>query len=169
MMKRQMHINLFIHGCGHHRAAWRHPNSRVEQQGDIRYYEELAQIAERGKLDAVFFADAGAVRSPEDGSPWFLEPLTCLAAMSRATEHIGLIATVSSTFFTPFHAARMLASLDHISGGRMGWNVVTSMFDTEARNYGYASMPDHAQRYSRAEEFIDVALRLWDSWGGRYR
>lgn len=164
MSKRQLHLNLFIHGCGHHRAAWRHPDSRVEQQGDIRYYEELAQIAERGKLDAIFFADAGAVNRVEDGSPWFLEPLTCLAAMSRATERIGLIATVSSTFFTPFHAARMLASLDHISGGRIGWNVVTSMFDSEARNYGYVSMPEHAQRYSRAEEFIDVALRLWDSW-----
>lgn len=164
MTKRQLHLNLFIHGCGHHRAAWRHPDSRVEQQGDIRYYEELARIAERGKLDAVFFADAGAVNNVEDGSPWFLEPLTCLAAMSRATERIGLIATVSSTFFTPFHAARMLASLDHISSGRIGWNVVTSMFDREARNYGYTAMPEHDRRYRRAEEFIDVALRLWDSW-----
>lgn len=160
-----MHINLFIYGCGHHRAAWRHKNSSVERLGDIGYYEELARIAERGKLDAVFFADGSSVDSVEDGPRWFLEPLTCLAALSRATERIGLIATVSSTFFTPFHAARMLASLDHISGGRIGWNVVTSMFDAEARNHGYPAMPAHEERYRRAEEFIDVVLGLWDSWG----
>ena len=164
-MARSMHINLFIYGCGHHRAAWRHPDSSVEQLGDIRYYENLARIAERGKLDAVFFADGSSVDSVEDGPRWFLEPLTCLAALSRATERIGLIATVSSTFFTPFHAARMLASLDHISGGRIGWNVVTSMFDAEARNHGYTAMPQHEERYRRADEFIDVVLRLWDSWG----
>lgn len=164
MSTRTMHLNLFIHGCGHHRAAWRHPESRVEQLGDIRYFEELARSAERGKLDAIFFADGNSVDSVEDGPRWFLEPLTCLAAMSRATERIGLISTVSSTFFTPFHAARILASLDHISNGRIGWNVVTSMFDAEARNHGYDAMPDHAYRYERAEEFIDVVLRLWDSW-----
>lgn len=164
MGTRGLHLNLFIHGCGHHRAAWRHPDSPVERLGDISYYEELARIAERGKLDAIFFADGNTVESVEDGPRWFLEPLTCLAAMSRATEHIGLISTVSSTFFTPFHAARMVASLDHISNGRMGWNVVTSMFDAEARNHGYEAMPDHAERYARAEEFVDVVLRLWDSW-----
>lgn len=164
MTTRKMHINLFIHGCGHHRAAWRHPDSSVERMGDIAYYEELARIAERGKLDAVFFADGNSVDSVEDGPRWFLEPLTCLAAMSRATDRIGLISTVSSTFFTPFHAARMVASLDHISQGRIGWNVVTSMFDAEARNHGYEAMPDHAHRYERAEEFVDVVLRLWDSW-----
>src|SRR5690625_1289897 len=84
--------------------------------------------------------------------------------MSRATRHIGLVSTVSSTFYTPFHAARMLASLDHISGGRIGWNVVTSMFDAEAQNHSLPRMPDHATRYARAEEFVDVVLRLWDSW-----
>src|SRR3546814_2278486 len=99
-----------------------------------------------------------------DGPRWFLEPLTALAAMSRSTEHIGLISTVSSTFYTPFHAARLVASLDHISKGRVGWNVVTSMFDSEARNHGYDAMPGHDWRYARAEEFVDVALRLWDSW-----
>lgn len=84
--------------------------------------------------------------------------------MSRATKRIGLVSTVSSTFYTPFHAARMLASLDHISGGRAGWNVVTSMFDAEARNHGLEQMPNHSGRYARAEEFVDVVLRLWDSW-----
>ncbi len=162
--KRMLHLNLFIFGCGHHRAAWRHPQSSVQRLGDIAYYEELARVAERGKLDAVFFADGHSCDNLADGPRWFLEPLTAMAAMSRATERIGLISTVSSTFFTPFHAARMMASLDHISHGRMGWNVVTSMFDSEARNHGYESMPDHAWRYGRAEEFIDAALRLWDSW-----
>ena len=159
-----LHINLFIMGCGHHKAAWRHANSPVERLGDIRYYEELARTAERGKLDAVFFADGSSVENVGDGPRWFLEPLTTLAALSRATERIGLISTVSSTFFTPFHAARMVASLDHISRGRIGWNVVTSMFDAEARNHGFEAMPDHAARYARAEEFVDVVLRLWDSW-----
>ncbi|MFH7564779.1 LLM class flavin-dependent oxidoreductase [Oceanimonas smirnovii] len=164
MNERMMHLNLFLFGCGHHRAAWRHPNSAVEQLGDIRYYERLAQTAERGKLDAVFFADGQSTGNVADGSYWFLEPLTAMAAMSRATDRIGFISTVSSTFFTPFHAARMMASLDHISNGRMGWNVVTSMFDVEARNHGYEAMPAHAERYRRAEEFVNAVLKLWDSW-----
>ncbi|MFP2769825.1 LLM class flavin-dependent oxidoreductase [Oceanisphaera sp. KMM 10153] len=162
--QRMMHLNLFLFGCGHHRAAWRHPDSAVEQLGDIRYYERLAQTAERGKLDAVFFADGQSTGNVADGSYWFLEPLTAMAAMSRATDRIGFISTVSSTFFTPFHAARMMASLDHISNGRMGWNVVTSMFDVEARNHGYESMPAHAERYRRAEEFVAAVIKLWDSW-----
>jgi len=161
---RMLHLNLFIFACGHHRAAWRHPDSSVARLGDIRYYESLAQLAERGKFDAVFFADGASVDNVADGPRWFLEPLTAMAAMSRATERIGLISTVSSTFFTPFHAARLMASLDHISAGRMGWNVVTSMFDAEARNHGYDAMPPHAWRYARAEAFVDAVMQLWDSW-----
>lgn len=164
-MAASMHLNLFIMGCGHHRAAWRHPDSSVELLGDISYYESLARTAERGKFDAVFFADGHAAGNVAGGPLWFLEPLTALAAMARATEHIGLISTVSSTFYTPFHAARMLASLDHISSGRMGWNLVTSMFDSEARNHNYPAMPPHTERYARAEEFADTVLALWDSWG----
>lgn len=159
-----MHINLFLFACGHHRAAWRHPYSYVGRLGDIGYYEQLARTAERGKLDAVFFADGQSADNLADGPKWFLEPLTTIAALSRATERIGFISTVSSTFYTPFHAARMLASLDHLSGGRIGWNVVTSMFDSEARNHGYEAMPDHDWRYRRAEEFVNVVLGLWDSW-----
>lgn len=159
-----MHINLFLFACGHHRAAWRHPYSSVGRLGDIAYYEQLARTAERGKLDAVFFADGQSADNLADGPKWFLEPLTTIAALSRATERIGFISTVSSTFYTPFHAARMLASLDHLSGGRIGWNVVTSMFDSEARNHGYEAMPDHDWRYRRAEEFVNVVLDLWDSW-----
>ena len=159
-----LHLNAFLFGCGHHTAAWRHPDSPVERLGEITYYEQLARTAERGRFDAVFLADGHAVVDPADGSWWFLEPVTALTAMARATSRIGLVTTVSSTFYTPFHAARQLASLDHISGGRIGWNVVTSMFDAEARNHGLDAMPAHAERYGRAAEFIDVAHGLWDSW-----
>lgn len=159
-------LNLFAFACGHHAAAWRAPDSSVGRLGDITYWERLARIAESGKLDAIFLADGqsaglGAVGS---GPLWFLEPLTTLTAMARATENIGLVTTVSSTFWSPFHAARLLASLDHISGGRAGANVVTSMTDDEARNHGMDRLPDHDERYERAAEFIDVLLRLWDSW-----
>lgn len=161
---RKMHLNLFIFGCGHHRAAWRHPQSAVEELSDISYYANLAQIAERGKFDAVFFADWHAIDNIADGPRSYFDPLTLLAALAGVTEKIGLISTISSTFSTPFHAARSLASLDHLSKGRIGWNVVTSMFDSEARNHGYESMPPHAWRYNRAEEFIEAVQKLWDSW-----
>ena len=161
---REMHLNLFIFGCGHHRAAWRHPASAIERLNDARYYESLAQTAERGKFDAIFFADWHAIDNIADGPRSYFDPLTLLAALARATEKIGLISTVSSTFTTPFHAARTLASLDHLSKGRIGWNVVASMFDSEARNHGYDAMPPHAWRYGRATEFIDAVQKLWDSW-----
>lgn len=161
---RELHFNLFLHGCGHHQAAWRHPASFAEQLTDITYYEHLAQTAEAGLLDAVFFADGQSVSDPSAGPRWNLEPLTALAAMARNTSRIGLICTVSTTFHTPFHAARMLTSLDHISRGRIGWNVVTSMFDAEAHNHSMDGMPQSHERYGRAREFIDVASALWDSW-----
>ncbi|CAL8900086.1 LLM class flavin-dependent oxidoreductase [Kocuria varians] len=161
---RRLHLNAFLFGTGHHQASWRAPDSAVDRLTDITYYEELAQLAERGLFDAVFFADGHSVGNVAGGPAWSLEPLTTLAAMARATERIGLVCTVSSTFFTPFHAARMLASLDHISGGRAGWNVVTSMWDAEARNHGYTAMPPKEERYERAREFVDVARALWASW-----
>lgn len=164
MNTRQLHFNAFLYGCGHHQAAWRLPGSSVEQLGEITYYERLAQTAEAGLFDAIFFADGQSVSNPAVGPQWSLEPLTALAAIAGNTSRIGLICTVSTTFHTPFHAARMLASLDHISQGRIGWNVVTSMFDAEARNHSMEQMPASAQRYVRAAEFIDVALALWDSW-----
>ncbi|MFI7483950.1 LLM class flavin-dependent oxidoreductase [Kocuria sp. M1R5S2] len=161
---RRLHLNAFLFGAGHHQAAWRRPESPLEQLGDIAYWERLARTAERGLFDAVFFADGHSAGDVATAPRWFLEPLTALSAMARATERIGLVSTISTTFWTPFHAARMLASLDHISGGRAGWNVVTSMFDAEARNHGLAGMPPHGERYARAAEFVDVTLRLWDSW-----
>src|SRR5699024_7837009 len=164
MNTRQLHFNAFLYGCGHHQAAWRLPGSSVEQLGEITYYERLAQTAEAGLFDAIFFADGQSVSNPAVGPQWSLEPLTALAAIAGNTSRIGLICTVSTTFHTPFHAARMLASLDHISQGRIGWNVVTSMFDAEARNHSMEQMPASAQRYVRAAEFIDGALAMWDSW-----
>lgn len=159
-----MHLNLFLMGCGHHAAAWRHPDAQTDRLADVEYCVELAQLSETGLLDAVFFADGHTVSQVEHGSWWFLEPLTALAAVATRTERIGLVTTVSSTFYTPFHAARYLSSLDHISRGRVGANIVTSMWDAEARNHSLASMPDHAQRYARADEFIQVLHALWDSW-----
>lgn len=163
-MSRQLHFNLFILACGHHQAAWRRPDSPVERLGDMDYYIELAQAAEAAKLDAIFFADGQFNFNVEQGPRWFIEPLSSLSALASATERIGLITTVSSTFYTPFLAARMLASIDHVSHGRVGANIVTSMYDVEARNYGYEQMPPHEARYERAQEFIEVMRALWDSW-----
>lgn len=140
------------------------PGSPLAELGDIRFYERLAQTAERGLFDAIFFADGQSAGNPAAGPLWHLEPLTALAAIARATERIGLVATVSASFYEPFHAARLLASLDHLSGGRAGVNVVTSMFDAEARNFGMAALPAHAERYARAAEFIEVLQGLWDGW-----
>ena len=164
--RRPVRLNLFAHACGHHAAAWRAPDSSVDRLADITWWEELARIAERGRLDAVFLADGQSIGTAgvERGPTWILEPLTVLTAMARATERIGLVTTVSSTFWDPFHAARLLASLDHISGGRAGVNVVTSMTDDEARNHGMTALPGHGRRYARAEEFIEALQGLWDSW-----
>lgn len=164
-MKRKMHINAFLFGAGHHTMGWRHPDSSAQRVGEISYYEELAVLAERGCLDAIFFADGHSInREYSAGIPWLLEPITMLSAIARRTTHIGLVTTVSASFYTPFHAARLVASLDQISGGRAGVNVVTSMFDAEARNHGFPALPAHAQRYERAEEFVEVIKQLWDSW-----
>lgn len=159
-----MHLNLFVYGCGHHSAAWRHPDSQLERLTSIDYYEDLALLSERGRLDAIFFADGHSAREVDQAPGWSVEPITALAAVAARTERIGLVTTVSSTFFTPFHAARHLASLDHLSRGRIGANIVTSMWDAEARNHSLERMPAHAERYARADEFIETLIRLWDSW-----
>ena len=107
--RRQVRLNLFAHACGHHAAAWRAPGSSVSHLGEISYWEELARIAERGRLDALFLADGQSIGTAgvERGPAWTLEPITVLTAMARATERIGLVTTVSSTFWDPFHAARL--------------------------------------------------------------
>jgi FMN-dependent oxidoreductase (nitrilotriacetate monooxygenase family) len=125
----------------------------------------VAQIAERGLLDSVFFADGLYVGpNARHNIQAVFEPITLLSAIATATEHIGLIATASTSYHEPFNLARVFASLDHISGGRAGWNIVTSASDAEARNFNRVGAASHADRYDRAAEFVDVALKLWDSW-----
>ncbi|MEY9855700.1 FMN-dependent oxidoreductase (nitrilotriacetate monooxygenase family) [Catenulispora sp. GAS73] len=164
--RRQLHLNAFLMAPGHHDAAWRHPASQPHRVNDITYFQQLAQTAERGKFDSIFFADGLALWGGRAGAnvSGGLEPLTVLPAIAVATRHIGLIATASTTFNEPFHLARRFASLDHVSGGRAGWNIVTSGTVNEANNFNLDEHLDHAVRYERAAEFLDVATRLWDSW-----
>ena len=164
-MKRHMHLNLFIHSRGHHEAAWRHPAASPLALSDIRYYQALAQHAEAGLFDAIFLADQLALGDDiAHGPRTALEPLTVLAALAVSTCRIGLIATASTTYTEPFNLARQFASLDHISRGRIGWNIVTSWLAPAARNYGGTAQVSHAERYARAEEFLTVVKGLWDSW-----
>src|SRR6202040_1595527 len=178
-MKRQLHLNLFIHGRGHHEASWRHPASSPLALTDIRYYQDLARRAEAGLFDSIFLADQLALGEDVDqAARAWLEPVTVLAAVAVATSRIGLIATASTTYTEPFNLARQFASLDHISNGRVAWNIVTSWLATAARNFGGTGQVSHGDRYARGEEFMAVVKALWDSWaadaviddrpGGRY-
>lgn len=164
-MVRQMHLNLFIQGKGHHEASWRHPKSSCLALTDIEYYKNLAQTAEAGLLHSIFLADAVALWNDIDKAPHnWLEPLTTLGALSQVTKKIGLIATASTTYTEPFNLARYLASLDHISRGRVGWNIVTTWSADAAGNFGGEDQISHADRYARAEDFMEVVCKLWDSW-----
>jgi FMN-dependent oxidoreductase (nitrilotriacetate monooxygenase family) len=164
-MKRQLHLNLFIHGRGHHEASWRHPDSSPLPLTDIRYYQDLAQRAEAALFDSIFFADQLALGGDVTQAPrTWLEPITVLAALAVSTSRIGLIATASTTYTEPFNLARQFASIDHISNGRAAWNIVTSWLATAAENYGGEGQLSHAQRYARGEEFMTVVKELWDSW-----
>ena len=158
-----MHLNLFFSRTGHHRSAWRLGSGAAG--GVLDDLLGLARLAERGALDSVFFADVlHAPPAGAEGPPSCLEPVTALGALAAATERIGLIGTLSATYNAPYHVARRLAALDHLSGGRAGWNVVTSRHDAEARNFQDAPHADRADRYARAAEAIDVVRALWDSW-----
>jgi FMN-dependent oxidoreductase (nitrilotriacetate monooxygenase family) len=160
-----MHLNLFIHSRGHHEASWRHPAASPRSLFDIRYYQELAQTAEAGLFDSIFFADQLALQDDiAHGPRTGLEPITVLSALAVSTSRIGLISTASTTYTEPFNLARQFASLDHISRGRIGWNIVTSWSALSARNYGGTGLLSHAERYERAEEFMTVVEGLWDSW-----
>ena len=162
---RQLHLNLFIHGRGHHEAAWRHPTASPLPLTDIRYYTDLAQKAEAGLFDSVFLADTLAAGDDVARAPrTWLEPVTTLAALAGVTSHIGLIATCSTTYTEPFNLARQFASLDHMSNGRVGWNIVTTWLATASGNYGGQGPLSHADRYERAEEYMRVVKALWDSW-----
>ena len=164
-MQGHLHLNLFIHGRGHHEAAWRHPAASKLPLTDIRYYTDLAAKAEAGLFDSIFLADTLGVGEDVAHAPrTWLEPVTTLAALTGATTHIGLIATCSTTYTEPFNLARQFASIDHMSRGRAGWNIVTTWLATASGNYGGAGPLSHAERYERAEEYMRVVTGLWDSW-----
>jgi len=160
-----LHLNAFLMGVGHHEAAWRHPRTDPSLVNDVRHFQNLARIAERGGFDSVFLADGvqiwGDVQHTAAGK---FEPITLLTAMAAATTHVGLIATASTSYTEPYNLARLFSSLDHISGGRAGWNIVTSAGDRAAQNFNRDAVADHAERYERADEFLDVVTALWDSW-----
>lgn len=158
-------LNAFIYWHGHHEAAWRHPQTRDEDLHSIRHLHRVAQIAERGLLDAVFLADGPAFHNdPYTIGGTVAEPITTLASIAAVTEHIGLIATASTTYNQPYNLARSFASLDQVSAGRGGWNIVTTQGDIAARNFGLEAAEEKSQRYRRADEFVRVANLLWDSW-----
>jgi alkanesulfonate monooxygenase len=168
---RQLKLGAFLHPSGHHIAAWRYPDAYAEAAVDFRHYTELARTAERGRFDMIFLADMTAMRNwPLDISSRVhtyvasFEPITLLSALATVTSHIGLVATATTTYNEPFHVARKFASLDHISGGRAGWNLVTSTNIGEALNFGREKHMEHDARYDRAAEFAAIVRRLWDSW-----
>ncbi|WP_440856586.1 LLM class flavin-dependent oxidoreductase [Pseudomonas syringae] len=165
---RQMKLGAFLMATGHHVAAWRHPEVPADAGLDFKHYRHVARVAEAAKFDALFVADSVAAATGDIASCMarsdHFEPLTLLSALSAVTEHIGLIATATTTYNEPYHVARKFASLDHLSGGRAGWNLVTSDAAAEAQNFGRAEHVGHAERYSRAREFHQVVTGLWDSW-----
>ncbi|RWG13197.1 MAG: LLM class flavin-dependent oxidoreductase [Mesorhizobium sp.] len=162
---RQLNLNLFIYPGGHHEAGWRYKDSAPERVLDIAYYQELAKKAEASKFDALFFADGPALADNiRYASRFRLEPLTWISALAAVTESIGFIATASTTYNEPYNLARLFASVDHLSGGRAGWNIVTTGDASAALNFGFDRHPTHADRYERAGEFVDVVTKLWDSW-----
>ena len=173
MKRSKMHIGMSIRGLGYHPAAWRHPD--VPADGTLRFehYARSAQAAERGKCDMIFFADGIGVRERDIPRGSLarsgyeiveMEPMTLLPALAAVTQHIGLTTTASTTYNEPYNIARKFATLDLISRGRAGWNVVTSWSDAEARNFGREQQFDYETRYARAAEFVDVVKGLWDSW-----
>ncbi|KDU94036.1 LLM class flavin-dependent oxidoreductase [Amycolatopsis mediterranei] len=154
-------------------GSWRYPSAAADYL-DLRYYQRIARVLEEGTFDLMFFDDRLAMPtiygdSPAEAVRYGARPIkldlsTVLGAVAAATEHIGLGATYSTTYYQPFHVARTFATLDHLSGGRAAWNVVTSVNDAEAQNFGVEQHFAHDKRYDRAEEFIEVVAKLWDSW-----
>lgn len=171
MSQRHMKLGAFLMAGGHHIAAWRHPDAHAQAGSDIDHFIELARIAERGKFDMIFIEDAAAIRerNPDLASQaarsTAFEPLSLLAAIAVNTSHVGLVATASTSYTEPYGLARSFAALDSLSGGRAGWNLVTSASELEAENFASSGLRPHSERYERAEEFADAALALWDGVG----
>lgn len=169
--RRMMRLGAFVHETGQHVAAWRHPQAHFQSGVSFADAVEVARTAERGKFDFLFLADTAAVSlsgTAESrgrmGKVVKFEPMTVLSALAAVTKHLGLVATSTTTFNEPYTLARQFASLDQISGGRSGWNLVTSNNEDDALNYSLEQHPAHADRYERAIEFAEVVTGLWDSW-----
>ncbi|MEY9112301.1 NtaA/DmoA family FMN-dependent monooxygenase [Bradyrhizobium diazoefficiens] len=172
-MKRddKMHMAVLLHATGFHVASWLHPSVPLERSADIAYWAELARIAEAAKFDVAFLADNGSVAYQSNPNAQrrislaqHLEPMTLLSGLAPLTERIGLVGSFSTSYVQPYLVARQFASLDHISNGRAGWNVVTSSDPNEASNYGLVEAREHADRYKRAEEYLKIVQGLWLSW-----
>ncbi len=167
MTKRQIKLAAYLIGTGMHVASWRHPLSSPNASIDVKALQKLAQIAERGKFDLAFVADSLAIN--HESHPQILnrfDPVVLITALASATEKIGIGATASTTYNEPFTLARQFSSVDHVSGGRAAWNVVTTADATgqTALNFSREQHWEHDHRYERAEEFVDVVKGLWDSW-----
>ncbi|PTE10527.1 LLM class flavin-dependent oxidoreductase [Mesorhizobium helmanticense] len=168
---RQMKLGLFLWATGHHIAAWRHPKAHVTAGVDIDHYIQLARTAEAAKFDMIFCEDAAGLREANVGiasqtsrSIGF-EPISLLSALAVQTERIGLVSTASTSYNEPYGLARTFLSLDHLSGGRAGWNLVTSASPIEAANFGSTGLKPHADRYEQAREFAEVVTGLWRGTG----
>ena len=167
----KLRLGAFFNPTGHHVASWRHPQAQADAGVNFEHFVEITRTAERGKMDMIFLADNVSVR---DAHPDALarsaqyianfEPITLIAALAAMTKHIGIVATASTSYNEPFHVARKFASIDHISHGRAGWNLVTSGVVSDAYNFSRDEHYEHGVRYNRADEFAKVVTGLWDSW-----
>jgi FMN-dependent oxidoreductase (nitrilotriacetate monooxygenase family) len=176
MTQRRMHLVAYLKTgpTSNYPGAWRHPDSDLDDILRPERYEHIARVLEAARFDACFFADTFglsdnyqggfATHLGRGGQISFLDPLSILPQMARMTTRLGLGATLSTTLYPPYHLARTLASLDHVSAGRMAWNVVTSATDLEARNYGMAALPPKEQRYDQADETLEACCALWEGW-----
>ena len=182
MTKRMLRLGGFFSVPGNHLAGWRHPDAQPTYDMDFQGYAHITQVAEAAKFDCIFFQDTVGVSGSRQlargerarsklSRTVKLEPTATLAALAMVTEHIGLVATATTTYNEPYNIARRFMSIDHISDGRAGWNLVTSQIEDESENFGFDQHMAHAERYERAEEFYEVVTGLWDSWedGGLLR
>lgn len=163
--QQKMVITTFMLPAGYHKDSWRMEGSRAEELGNFEFVAELTKMAEAAKMDAVFFGDVAHANTLLRGDikmNGFYEPMTTLAALSAVTKNIGLVGTLSTSFYEPYNVARLLRGLDSMSGGRAGWNIVTSSDGFE--NFGIEEVPDPATRYRKATEFVQLVQKLWDSW-----
>lgn len=165
--RKQMHLGAFMTTyLGHHLAAWRYPATKTEQVTHLALYREIAELTEKGKFDILFLADVLAINPEGIGAtPEIrMDATTMMATLTALTSKVGLVSTVSTTYNHPFNVARKFSTIDHLSGGRAAWNVVTSAHQNEAENFGLDRHMEHGDRYAQSEEFVHITNALWDSW-----